>query len=332
MNYDTMRLELTGKLSDLYPADMVGDILHIMDTVAGGYEISRKETALTVLGGIPEIVKLYISARAVENIKKGSLDGYRRILTQLFETVRKPFSEITANDIRLFLYKYKQDRGVTDSTIEHYRIVIHGFFEWLITEEYLTKSPARKVTPIKVRQPERHSMTQIELERLRSICKDERERAIIDFLYSTGCRVSEMCDVKISDIDWNEKTVFIRNGKGGKNRVTFLNAKAIVSLQEYIKARKDGSEYLFVSRRKDKMQKRGVEDCIKRITARKPEYFQTHITPHVFRHTAATVALHNGMPLEQVQRFLGHAKISTTLIYAELDTSTVQESHKKCVS
>ena len=332
MNYDSMRLELIGKLSEQFPAETVERIVTTVDVVSNGYEISRKETGLIVNGSIPEIVKVYIAAKAVENLSRGSLENYRLTLVNFFSTVNKPLSDITANDIRIYLYNYKKERNVKDSTLESKRIVIHSFFAWCVDEEYLSKNPARKVSPIRIQQPNRHGMTPLELERFRSLCQTKREKATVDFLFSTGCRVQELCNVKKSDIDWNEKTVNIVHGKGGKNRVTFLNPEAIISLSDYINSRNDDCEYLFTTTRQHKqLSKKSVEVSINNIASRSTKEFSTHITPHVFRHTAATVALRNGMPIEQVQRFLGHSKISTTLIYASTDDNMVKMNHQKCV-
>ena len=332
MSYDAMRLELVGKLSEQFPAEIVGKIVNTFDVVAQGYTIGRQETALIVSNSIPEIVKAYIAAKAVENLARGSLNNYFLALKHFFSTVRKPLEDINANDIRAYLYTYKKERNIKDSTLEGKRIIIHSFFAWCVDEEYLAKNPARKVAPIKVQQPNRHGMTPLELERFRALCQTKREKATVDFLFSTGCRVQELCNVKKSDIDWNEKTVSIINGKGGKNRITYLNPEAIISLSDYINSRNDDCEYLFtMSRKKKQLTKKSVERSIQQIAGRSTKEFSTHITPHVFRHTAATVALRNGMPIEQVQKFLGHSKISTTLIYASTDDSMVRMNHQKCV-
>lgn len=333
MSYDIMRVELIGKLQDNFPADSVEGIMNIIDSVAGGYEIKKQETALTVVEGVPDVVKLYISAKACENLSQRTLEGYYRNLARFFQTVRKSYKDITTNDVRVYLFQYKQTRNVGGSMLNWIRMSLMGFFDWLIGEELIKTNPVRKIGVIKAEQPNRHSMTMLELEKLRSLCKDRKEKAIIDFMYSTGCRVSEMCNVKLTDVNLQEKTVNITKAKGGKNRVTYLNAEAVVSITDYLNTRKEQSEYLFTSFRGGRqMCKRSVEDWLKKLTERAPGYFQTHITPHVFRHTAATTALRNGMPLEQVQRFLGHAKISTTQIYASTDDSSVKLNHQKCVS
>ena len=332
MNYDSLRLELVGKLSEQFPTETVEKIINTVDIVSNGYNISKKETGLIVNGSIPEIVKLYIATKGVENLSRGTLCNYRLALVHFFNAVRKPIADITANDIRVYLFNYKHERNVKDSTLEGKRVVLNSFFTWCVDEEYLSKNPARKVAPIKIQQPDRHGMTPLELERFRALCQTKREKATVDFLFSTGCRVQELCNVKKTDIDWNEKTVNIIHGKGGKNRVTFLNPEAIVSLTDYINSRNDNSEYLFTSQRQSKqLSKKSVERSIQKIAGRAITEFSTHITPHVFRHTAATVALRNGMPIEQVQRFLGHSKISTTLIYAATDDSMIKMNHQKCV-
>lgn len=333
MSYDAMRLEVLAELSQKIDAESVKVVLQILDTVADRYEISKRETALSIPGSIPEVVKQYISSRAVENVSINTLKYYKSTMLNFFAAVRKPYTDVTANDIRVFLYKYKQERKVKDSTLETIRVTINGFFTWCVEEELLTKNPCRKVSTIKAQPPTRHAMTMLELEKMRQLCKTPQEKATVDFLYSTGCRVQEMCDVKRSDVNWIERTVTIQRGKGGKSRVTYLNPEAIISLQLYMNSRNDDCEYLFrCDRFAHKMSRGSVEAELDRITDRAPGFFTTRITPHVFRHTAATTALRNGMPIEQVQRFLGHSKISTTLIYAQTDDSMVKTMHQRCVS
>ena len=334
MSYDALRTELIGKMTEKYPVDLINDFLSTLDIVAAGYEVERKETSLSIIGESPEIVKIYIASKAVEHLSMGTLKLYKLRLDNFFKTVRKSFADITTNDVRVYLFNYKAQRGTSDHTMESMRTCFNSFFQWLVEEEYITKNPVRKIATIKYQPSERHAMSPLELEKLRSLCQNKREKAIVDFLYSTGCRVSELCSAKKNDINWTERTFHVVCGKGGKSRTTYLNAECIISLREYLASRKDDDDHLFCTERRpfNGFGKKTVENMLSDIVARSPESFDTHITPHVFRHTSATIALRNGMPIEQVQRFLGHSKVATTLIYAATDDSMVKSSHQRCVS
>lgn len=161
-------------------------------------------------------------------------------------------------------------------------------------------------------------------------CRTPREKAMLEFFYSTGCRVSELCNVKKSDIDWRENSVHLF-GKGKKHRTSFINAKCEVALTEYIAQRKDECEYLFVSERAphDKLEKASIEKAIKKLAERAG--INKRVTPHILRHTTATQAVNNGMAIEEVSKLLGHASISTTMVYAKVSTENVQTHHAKCV-
>ena len=163
-------------------------------------------------------------------------------------------------------------------------------------------------------------------------CQSIKEKAIIEFLYSTGCRVSELSNVKKDDINWNEKSVHLF-GKGKKHRTSFINAKAEVVLLQYLNDRDDDCEYLFVSSRKPyrRMHKEGIEKIVRNISARASTLTGKHITPHVLRHTTATIALRSGMPITDISKLLGHEKIETTMIYAKSSIEDVQAGHKKYI-
>lgn len=173
-------------------------------------------------------------------------------------------------------------------------------------------------------------MKRIELEYIRNACTNLRDKALVDFLYSTGARVTELCYAKIENIDWEKKSLLIEHGKGDVTRFTYLNPECEVSLKAYLNSRKDNSPYIFARTRGDSslpLTAKSIQSTIDNIVVRSGRNFSVHITPHIFRHTIATVLLRNGMPVEQVQRFLGHANINTTMIYAEVSDDVVRHSH-----
>lgn len=333
MSYEKLRNEIAANLLRNRSAGDVADILTVIDRVANGYDIARKSTDLIVADECPQILRLYIASLAVENKSRNTTTDYLRKLRIFFRAVQKPYDAITTNDIRAFLYAYQQSNGVKNSSLDKIRAIINGFYAWCVREEYLIRNPAAKIAKIKSGPVDRPRMDAIELETLRSACKTLREKALVDVFYSTGIRVSELIALMKSDIDFDSLTVTVQHGKGDKRRTSYLNAEAVVSLKAYLASRNDDCQYVFVSDRKpaNSLTKEAVEKALHRIAKRTS--ITTNITPHTMRRTTGTLSLRRGMPVEQVQRLLGHANISTTLTcYAQVDDSAVHDAHTKYTS
>ncbi len=332
MSYESFRTQTVANLLPVLPdQNLLDSVLAAIDAAAAGYEFTRKSTGLIVYNGIPDAVRLFIAAKSVQNLKKGTLQNYYLALSHLFQTTGRRLEDITANDIRLFLHHYKINRHVQDSRLESLRIIYNGFFEWCVEEDLIHKNPVRRIAPIRVADPERLPMTALELEKVRCSCRTLREKAVVDFLYSTACRVGEFCALDLKDINWQEHTVHIEHGKGDKGRTTFINPEAEVSLRAYLDSRTDDCPSLFVSLRGcHKLSPKSIQNEIEKIVSRSG--ISAHVTPHIFRHTAASLALQRGMPVEQVQRFLGHARIQTTLRYAKTLDVDVRQSHQRCIA
>lgn len=305
-----------------------------MNIIAYDFDISPKETALITYeeDTVPALLKTYLVCKKMEGLSEQTLYNYGHYLKFFFRSLQKEPHLVTANDIRIFLYKYQTEKQICSRTLDKYRTYIASFFQWAVDEEYLDKNPSKSIKPIKYEIKPRQALTQLELEYLRMACSDTRERAIIEFLYSTGCRVSELTNVRISDIDWKKKTVILF-GKGKKYRTSYINAKAEVALKKYLQSRTDDTEYLFVSSRKPycQLHKAGLERIIRKLSCLVIEKTNKNITPHILRHTTATTALENGMPVEDISKLLGHSNISTTMIYAHTSQENIQNEHKKCV-
>ena len=331
VSYECFRLDFADRLANLGIPQMP-EILAALDAAASAYDVTRKTTDIIPADGIPPAVRMYIASKYVEHLSPGTLKLYNLRLNQFFEAVRKSLEQITANDVRVFLYKFKETRNIKDSTLEGVRLCLNSFFEWCTQEDILIKNPVRRIPAIRVDVPERLPMTPLELETVRSSCKTLREKAMVDFLYSSACRVSEFCALNLSDINWNDHTIHIVRGKGGKGRTTYLNPEAEISLRAYLDSRKDDSPALFVGCRSphNRLAVKAVQNEIQKIVRR--ANISAHVTPHIFRHTAASLALQRGMPLEQVQRFLGHSRIQTTLRYAKTLSQDVQLSHNHFVA
>jgi len=333
MSYETFRADFASNLLPVIPdPDMLQDILSALDKTSNGYDFTVKSTDLIVRDGLPDAVRLYIATKSIENLAKGTLDNYYSTLRCFFANVRKDVGDVSAADVRLFLGWYKKMYNIMDSTLDHKRIMLNSFFLWCVDEDIIRKSPMRHVKPLRVADPERLPMTAIELEKVRNACESLREKALVDFLYSTAARISEVCALDMRNIDFQEHTVRIEHGKGDKGRTTFMNPESEISLKAYLASRSDDCSAVFVPVRgkAHHLGKKCLEEEIKRIVSRCD--LSVKVTPHVFRHTAASLALQRGMPIDQVQKWLGHARIQTTLRYAKTLNFDVKLSHQKFVA
>lgn len=323
-------LELTKALPNISKENMIL-VGKALDIASYQFEVKVKETSLAVIEDpVPILVKTYIAVKKTEGLSDGTLSNYYHILKAFFIWIRKQPSEVTTNDIRMFLYDYQRKRNISSRTLDKYREFICWFFTWAHEEEYIQRNPGKPIKPLKYETKERQALTQIELEYLRLVCKTPRDKAIVEFLYSTGCRVSELTGTKISDVDFKYNTVHLF-GKGRKHRTSFINAKCEVALREYLKSRTDESEYLFVSERKPhgKIGKCTIENILKRLS--EEAGMPKKITPHILRHTTATQAVNNGMAIEEVSKLLGHASVATTMIYAKVSQDNIRAQHVRCV-
>lgn len=329
---DQLKNEFLLLLNTKVPSEDLRVLSTQLDLILANYEISPRNTELIPYGSdIPKTVEIYIVSKKIEGLSEKSLYLYKIVLENFFQTVRKKPEQISANDIRIFLYQYQKEHKISNRTLDSKRTVIRSYFDWMASEGYLDKNPAINVTPIKYERKHKRAMTQMDLEKIRSVCETKREKAIIEVLYSTGCRVTELERLNISDVNFETKEVTLF-GKGDKHRTSYLNAKAEVALKEYLKERIDLNPALFVYERNphDRLKKSGIELVIKKIMERTTGV-TTHVTPHVFRHTTATTALDRGMSVVDVSRLLGHRKLETTMEYITANSDSVKTNHQNFV-
>lgn len=234
---------------------------------------------------------------------------------------------ITTNDIRQYLTDYQNDNKSSKVTIDNMRRIFSSFFSWLEDEDYITKSPVRRIHKVKTDFIVKEVLSDEQLEQLRDNCKNSRDLALIDLLASTGIRVGELVKLNRADIDFNERQCVVF-GKGNKERTVYFNARAKIHLQEYLDSRTDDNAALFVTLAEphNRLTISGVEVRIRGLGKR---LNMPKVHPHKFRRTLATMAIDKGMPIEQVQRLLGHVKIDTTLQYAIVNQNNVKLAHKK---
>ena len=333
MSYEIMRADFITRITDHVSPELLEDILSALDQSANRFDIKPKCTDLIVREDYLEPVRLYIASKSVENLTKGTLKNYYSTLRKFVNALQRPIDQITAVNVRVYLDNYKKTNGICSSTQEGIRIVIKDFFTWCLEEGLVTSNPCCHVKAIKYADNTRQPMNAFELESVRKACVDPCETALVEVLYSTAARISEVANMKISDIDFANKSIVIPHGKGDKRRVTYLSTKAIMAIYAYLATRSDDCDYLFVTKRYKKkhgVQNKALEEWLKKIVQR--ANVKDSITPHVFRTTASTDALERGMPIEQVQRFLGHAKIQTTLRYAKINDADVKRNHQKFIA
>ncbi len=271
-------------------------------------------------------LRKFIACKMVEGCTKKTLAFYRNTIYKFMKEIAKPFSEITADDIRYYLAVRTTRDKISKVTLNGDRRILSTFFVWLTAEDITRKNPMLLIKQIKYEKRVKKPFTDEEQERLRIAAQgDLRATAIIELLLSTGMRVGELVGLKRDDINGDEAVVF---GKGQKERIVFLNARSRVALQMYLETRDDDNESLFVSEAKPhkRLEISGVEIIIREL-GKKANVKETH--PHKFRRTAATMALNRGMPIDQVQTMLGHAQIATTLIYAKAADDAVKQAHKR---
>ena len=310
------------------------DIRNIITSLEGAlynYDIVKKETQMVLYNEeLPMLAKKFIVAKKIEGLSELTLYNYTRFLQIFFFTTKKAPEQIKTDDIRAFLYMYKKERNICDRSLDKVRECLSTFFRWLYAEEYIERDPTLPIKRIKYEKKPVQALTEEELETVRRACKTLKEKAIVEVLYSTGCRVSELVGIKRSDIDWHEKTILLF-GKGKKYRTGFLNIRAEFALKDYLNSRDDDNEYVFVSDRKphNQIHKCGVEKIIRNIAAR--TNIEKKITCHVFRHSTATLMLQRGAAIEDVKEILGHEQINTTLIYAQHTMEHIKSEHKRCV-
>lgn len=276
------------------------------------------------------LLEIFLSAKQVEGCSLKTIQYYESTIRHLFNDMPKNIADYTTEDIRAYLAVFQSKRKSSKVTIDNIRRIFSSFFAWLEEEDYILKSPVRRIHKVKTGTQVKEVLSDESLEILRDNCKHIRDLAIIDLLTSTGIRVGELVKLNRNDINFQERECIVF-GKGNKERMVYFNARTKIHLQQYLKSRKDKNPALFVSLAKPhhRLEISGVELRLRQI-GRKLKINRVH--PHKFRRTLATMAIDKGMPVEQVQRLLGHVKIDTTMHYAMVNQTNVKLSHRKYIN
>lgn len=277
-----------------------------------------------------EYLKMFLEAKQIEGCSERTIKYYKVTIEHLLRNVKNPIRKITTEMMREYLVDYQKINNCGKTTVDNIRRNISSFFSWLEEEDYILKSPMRRIHKIKTKKAVKNIITDEEIEKLRDNCKSLRDIAMIDLLYSTGIRVGELVKLNIEDINFSERECIVF-GKGDKERKVYFDAKSKIHLKNYIESRKDSNPALFVTLNApyERLKISGVEIRIREL-GRGLNLEKIH--PHKFRRTMATRAIDKGMPIEQVQKILGHSQIDTTMQYAIVNQNNVKASHRRYIA
>lgn len=319
----TAKIDLIAKLTALMP-ECAREIIKIMRE----YDVQTAQ--VYDRSNLPRRVEAFLAAKRIDGCRPKTIKGYRERLKLFMTQCSKPVQAITTDDLREYLAYLVDERHLMDNSVQAHINTLRSFFSWLVDEDNIRKSPMRKIKSLKIdKLRSRHPLTAEQLELVRDGCRGYKEKALVEFLVSSGCRVSEVAGLRVDDIDWRDRKCKVI-GKGNKERTVYFSVRAKLMLQLYIAERR-GGEALFASSRApyEPITDRGIEKMIsklgKRIGMERPLY------PHLMRHTFASHALNCGMELTIIQHLLGHSDPKTTLIYAEIDPIRVQYEYNRMI-
>lgn len=277
-----------------------------------------------------ELLDAYLNAKRVEGCSSRTIKYYKATISKAISTLKKHVTKLDTDCLRKYLSDYQTLNNCSKASLDNLRRILSSFFSWLEDEDYIVKSPVRRIHKIKAAQTVKETYSDEALEQMRDSCSNIRDLAMIDFLASTGVRVGELVRLNIADVNFHDRECVVL-GKGDKERLVYFDARTKIHLMSYIDSRTDSNPALFVSLAKPhaRLEISGVESRL-RLIGKSLDVGRVH--PHKFRRTLATRAIDKGMPIEQVQRLLGHAKVDTTMQYAMVNQNNVKISHGKFLS
>ena len=320
---------------------LINDILHDMSEVLSAKElyyalqiVLQKKLNTQNNQTYPytniEYMDMFISAKRIEGCSERTLAYYKTTIEHMLSIIVTPLRQIQTDDLRAYLAEYQLRNNCSKTTVDNIRRNLSSFFSWLEAEDYIIKSPIRRIHKIRTGSKVKETLSEECIEKLRDSCLQIRDLAMIDLLYSTGIRVGELVNLNINDINFEERECIVY-GKGNKQRKVYFDAKTKVHLKRYLEQRKDYSEALFVTLDSpfERLKISGVEIRLRKLG--RLASLDQRVHPHKFRRSMATRAIDKGMPIEQVQKLLGHQQIDTTMHYAMVNQSNVKISHRKFI-
>lgn len=309
----------------------ISELSTALESVLDDFEVIKKDKNLTIDESKEnhDLVVNFLSAKQIEGCSERTIAYYKTTIFKMLGSINLKIENITTDDLRKYLSDYKDQTTASKSTIDNIRRVISSFFSWLEDEDYILKNPVRRIHKIKTRKVVKEVLSDENFEILRDNCSNIRDLAMIELLASTGIRVGELVNLNIDDVLFNERECVVL-GKGDSERIVYFDAKTKIHLQKYLASRKDHNPALFVSFKKP-YNRLGINGIERRICELGREANIKKVHPHKFRRTMATNAIDKGMPIEQVQKLLGHVQIDTTMQYAMVNQSNVKIAHRKFI-
>ena len=326
---DEFRSNILVDLQGDFSAEQLKTIDLAIAHAMRGYKIEKEETLpASTTQQFPMDIKEFLIRKEMKGCSSGTLVQYRNLLSDFYMFVKKDLREVKDYDILSYL-KYRENLGASKCTIDSKRLIISSFYTFMHDTGKISMNPTKTIDRIKFTAKVREPLGDMELEMVRSACQTPRERALFEVLYASGGRVSEVAKMNYQDINQMNWSMIIL-GKGNKERVIFLNAKAILAIKKYMETRTDSNAALFVTERKphNRLGKESIERILHKIGERSG--IGRCVFPHLLRHTFATNLLSHGAPIEEVSELLGHQKLSTTQIYTKINTSELEHTYRKC--
>ncbi len=325
---DVLINEIEQAMLGVMNSEQLSQLRKVLEFTFRNLNVTEKVLDNVDADNVP-LLNSFLSAKSVEGCSEKSVIYYRSTLNNALHKIDKPITHITTDDLRNYLNDYQKASGASKVTVDNIRRILSSFFSWLEDENYIVKSPVRRIHKVKVGKTVKETYTDEALEEMRDYCRTSRDLAIIDLLASTGMRVGELVKLNRRDIDFENRECIV-TGKGNKQRRVYFDARSKIHLQRYLSSRTDNNEALFVSLLSpyERLQISGVEIRL-RCLGRELNIPKVH--PHKFRRTLATMAIDKGMPIEQVQHLLGHQSLDTTLQYAMVNQNNVKMSHRKYI-
>lgn len=324
-------LEISNEMAGILSVEQLAKLNGVLLKSISKYTVSMGEQQVPSLATSNDtLLKAFLSAKQVEGCSQPTIRYYGNTIKLLADNMPKRFTDYSTEDIRAYLAVFQQKHNATKVTVDNVRRIFSSFFSWLEEEDFILKNPVRRIHKVKTGTQVREVLSDESLESIRDTCTRSRDLAMVDLLASTGMRVGELVKLNREDINFTERECVVF-GKGNKQRIVYFNARAKIHLQQYLNERSDQNEALFVSLNnpQKRLQISGVEVRLRKI-GREANVPRVH--PHKFRRTLATMAIDKGMPVEQVQKLLGHVKIDTTMHYAMVSQNNVKLSHRRFIS